>query len=97
MKHFLTFFTLLVSFQVVSQNKEYSNEDIIQEGIVYRFDLRKHMCGQMYYIAIENDTIKVGRSIEKTIELKELPIEVYFTISGDDRCGAKILSYIEKK
>jgi hypothetical protein len=55
------------------------------------------MCGQMYYIAIENDTIKVDRSVEKKIELKELPIEIYFTISGDDRCEAKTLSYIEKK
>lgn len=97
MKHFLTFLSLLFSIQVYCQTTENSDKEIIQEGIIYHFDSRKHMCGQMYYIATENDTVSVDRRIEKTIELKELPIEIYFTISGDDRCGAKTLSYIEKK
>ena len=70
-----------------------------QEGLIYYFDMREHSCGQMYYIKIKNDTIKVNDLLNLKLNHNELPLEVYLAISGfeDDRCGAKILNHIKRK
>jgi hypothetical protein len=98
MKQILTIVIALISFQSYCQTIETQKSDSIQEGVICRFDMKKHACGQLYYIKTQSDTISVGRQIELDLNLnyKEIPVQVYFTILGDGKCQSKTLSYITR-
>lgn len=81
--------------KIESQKNEINDNS--QDGEIYYFDMRKHGCGQLYYIKTQNDTIKVDDLLNLKLILKEIPVEVQFSILGDDRCGAKTLSFIKRK
>ena len=94
---------VLLSAQAFCQIEGAKKKGNLQEGEIFYFDMNKHICGQKYYIKIENDTILVNRSsMDLRIDSRELPIEVYLNISGNDtsvNCSGnyKTLSYIKLK
>ena len=103
MKHLLIFIMILVSTPVFCQKEKNQIKDDYQEGLIYRYDMNKHICGQKYYIKTGNDTILINkRSMNIKIDRREFPLKVYLTISGNDNNESclgnyKKLSYIRRK
>lgn len=94
MKHFLIILILLISTFGITQEQKNQINDTIQKGVIYAFDMHMHSCGQLYYIATSDKIITVDKLLDLNLDLTELPLNIYFTISGDGRCGSKTLSYI---
>lgn len=97
MKTILSFILALTSFQTYCQTKGDEIDNNHLEGKIYYFDMRKHGCGQLYYIKTQNDTIMVDDLLDLKLDKNEIPVVVQFSILGDDRCGAKTLSFIHRK
>ena len=99
MKIHLTLFLIFICLIGYSQSETSSPSDTLKAGVIFEFDMRKHACGQKYYIKIMNDTIMARLPKDLNIDNRKLPIDVYLSVSDQkqDQCGLSKINYITRK